>query len=57
MRHLRWQALIAVLGMVLVGGLLWGQGSGVAVTTVPAEGGAYAEALVGSPHALNPLLD
>jgi len=57
MRHLRWQALIAALGMVLVGGLLWGQGSGVAVTAVPAEGGAYAEALVGSPRALNPLLD
>ncbi|HLE29072.1 MAG TPA: peptide ABC transporter substrate-binding protein [Anaerolineales bacterium] len=57
MRHLRWQALIAVLGMALVGGLLWGQGEEVAVTSVPAEGGVYTEALIGSPRALNPLLD
>jgi len=57
MRHLRWQALIAVLGMALIGGLLWGQGEEVAVTSVPAEGGVYTEALIGSPRALNPLLD
>lgn len=57
MQHLRWQALIALLGMALVGGLLVGQGTSVAVTTVPAEGGLYIEALVGSPQRLNPLLD
>ena len=39
MRHLRWQALIAVLGMLLVVGLLVGQGRSVAYTTVPASGG------------------
>src|SRR3989338_8545242 len=57
MRHLRWQALIAVLGMVLVGGLLIGQGRSVAYTTVPPAGGSYTEALVGAPSRLNPLLD
>lgn len=43
--------------MVLVGGLLWGQGSVVAPVNIPAEGGVYTEALVGAPRALNPLLD
>jgi peptide/nickel transport system substrate-binding protein len=57
MRHLRWQALIAVLGMILVGGLLAGQGQRVAVEQKPERGGVYIEALVGSPRALNPLLD
>ncbi|MBM2848896.1 MAG: putative transporter substrate binding protein [Anaerolineales bacterium] len=57
MRHLRWQALIAVLGMILVGGLLAGQGQRVAVEQRPERGGVYIEALVGAPRALNPLLD
>jgi peptide/nickel transport system substrate-binding protein len=57
MRHLRWQALIAVLGMLLVIGLLFGQGRSTAYTTVPASGGTYTEALVGAPARLNPLLD
>src|SRR5574341_215003 len=57
MRHLRWQALIAVLGMLLVGGLLAGQGQRVAVEQRPERGGVYIEALVGAPRALNPLLD
>ena len=57
MRHLRWQALIAVLGMLLVIGLLVGQGRSVTYATVPASGGTYTEALVGLPARLNPLLD
>jgi peptide/nickel transport system substrate-binding protein len=57
MRHLRWQALIAILGMVLVGGLLAGQGQRVAVQEKPVKGGVYVEALIGAPRALNPLLD
>jgi peptide/nickel transport system substrate-binding protein len=57
MRHLRWQALIAVLGMLLVVGLLVGQGRSVAYTTVPASGGTYTEAMVGAPARLNPFLD
>src|SRR3990172_6896772 len=49
MRHLRWQALIAILGMILVGGLLAGQGQRVAVEQRPERGGVYIEALVGAP--------
>jgi peptide/nickel transport system substrate-binding protein len=58
MKHLRWQALIAVLGVVLAIGLLAGQGRErtVSVDTVPTEGGQYTEALIGAPRALNPLL-
>ncbi|MGQ0602143.1 MAG: ABC transporter substrate-binding protein [Anaerolineales bacterium] len=58
MKHLRWQAVIAVLGVVLAIGLLAGQGRErtVSVDTVPTEGGQYTEALIGSPRALNPLL-
>ncbi|MGH2521583.1 MAG: peptide ABC transporter substrate-binding protein [Anaerolineales bacterium] len=60
MRHLRWQVLIALLGMVLVGGLLAGQGQGgspIVEIKEPAPGGRYIEALVGAPQRLNPLLD
>jgi peptide/nickel transport system substrate-binding protein len=56
MQKLRWQVLIAALGMLLVVGLLAGQSRAVVVTSVPSEGGIYTEALVGSPRALNPLL-
>jgi peptide/nickel transport system substrate-binding protein len=58
MKHLRWQALIAVLGLLLAMGLLAGQSRVVNVTEVPVPGtGTYVEALVGAPRALNPLLD
>lgn len=59
MRHLRWQALIALLGLVLVGGLLVNQDRGgvVEVVSGPLPGGVYTEALVGAPAHLNPLLD
>lgn len=61
MYHLRWQALIALLGMVLVIGLLAGRGqtqgeSSLVSVDVPEEGGTYIEALIGTPRALNPLL-
>jgi peptide/nickel transport system substrate-binding protein len=59
MRHLRWQALIALLGLVLVGGLLMNQERGgvVEVISGPLPGGVYTEALVGAPAHINPLLD
>ena len=63
MRHLRWQVLIAVLGMLLVGRMLAGRGvtsrNGVVevIQDVPAAGGTYTEALIGAPSRFNPLLD
>lgn len=63
MRHLRWQVLIAVLGMLLVGRMLAGRGTTITngvvevVQDVPAAGGVYSEALIGAPSRFNPLLD
>src|SRR5690242_14963634 len=63
MRHLRWQLLIAILGMLLVGSLLNGKtregggGTDIVVTAEPVRGGVYTEALIGLPRRLNPLLD
>lgn len=57
MRYIRLQALIAGVGMLLVGGLLFVQALGLVTTFVPAAGGTYSEALVGFPQRLNPLLD
>jgi peptide/nickel transport system substrate-binding protein len=65
-RHLRWQLIIALLGMLLVGSLLSGrsttgpapdEGPDAAPTAEPARGGLYTEALVGAPRRFNPLLD
>ncbi len=58
MRHLRWQLVIAILGLLLVGGLLAGKGQhAVEISEQPVKGGAYTEALIGTPHNFNPLLD
>lgn len=59
MRHLRWQLLIAILGMLLAGSLLAGQAEQgkLVVTAEPVRGGVYTEALVGAPRRFNPLLD
>ncbi len=63
MRHLRWQVLIAVLGMLLVGRMLAGRagatttGGVEVIQDVPAAGGIYTEALIGAPSRFNPLLD
>jgi peptide/nickel transport system substrate-binding protein len=58
MRHLRWQAIIAILSLLLITSLLAGQSrSGPPITIEPSQGGIYTEAMVGSPHWLNPLLD
>ncbi|MCC7362245.1 MAG: peptide ABC transporter substrate-binding protein [Anaerolineales bacterium] len=64
MRHLRWQLVIAILGMLLVGSLLNGKaqsggadGPAVVLTAEPVRGGVYTEALIGLPRQLNPLLD
>ncbi|MEP7357914.1 MAG: ABC transporter substrate-binding protein, partial [Anaerolineales bacterium] len=59
MRHLRWQLIIAILGMLLVAGLLAGKGQQgiVEIADEPVRGGVYTEALIGTPHRFNPLLD
>ncbi len=58
MKHLRWQALIAILGLLLAVGLLSRQARVLTIREVPVEGtGVYVEAMVGAPRALNPLLD
>jgi peptide/nickel transport system substrate-binding protein len=57
-RPFRWQILIALGGFALLVVLLVSQGpQGSIGTALPAEGGAYTEALVGRIVRLNPLLD
>jgi peptide/nickel transport system substrate-binding protein len=58
MRHIRWQLLIAIGGLILVVGLLLGQAPGSETgAPQPVRGGTYSEALVGSLGRLNPVLD
>jgi peptide/nickel transport system substrate-binding protein len=58
MRKIGWQLAIAIGGLLLVLGLLLGQTPDPEAARVqPVQGGAYAEALVGSWARLNPLLD
>jgi peptide/nickel transport system substrate-binding protein len=54
---IRWQALIAVLGIILLAAVLTSTAREfTGLATVPARGGVYTEAVVGSPRAINPLL-
>ena len=59
MKQLRWQILVVVLTLVVVGVLLLTQQpmGPVQVLPQPATGGVYSEGLVGSLGRLNPLLD
>ncbi len=58
MKKLRWQLLIALGGLILIAGLLFGQMPGAEVTAPqPVRGGIYVEADVGTPVRLNPVLD
>ena len=62
MKNLRWPLLIAVLALVVIGALLISQREEplspiAAPVAEPAEGGIYAEGLVGALVRLNPLLD
>jgi len=58
MKKLRWQILIIVLTLILVGVLLVTQEPGQQIfLPQPATGGVYSEALVGSISRLNPLLE
>ena len=55
-RSIRWQALIALLGIVLLAAILATNTREFTELTTPAKGGVYTEAVVGVPRAINPLL-
>jgi peptide/nickel transport system substrate-binding protein len=59
MKRLRWQILVVILTLAVVGVLLLTQKpvGPVQILPQPATGGVYSEALVGSLGRLNPLLD
>ena len=55
---IRWQALLALVGLALVMMLLsfQAQSAALCMATVPAAGGTFVEGMVGRPVSLNPLL-
>lgn len=55
-RHVRWQAVIAILGLVLVGALLSYATYTYTTEEVPARGGVYIEGVVGNPQYINPVI-
>ena len=57
-KKLRWQILIIVLALVVIGFVLWGQQAEPVLVEAPEPtgGGIYAEGIVGSLMRLNPLL-
>ena len=60
MKKLRWQILVVVITLILVGVLLLSQQPNAGVQTIftqPTSGGVYTEALIGSMSRFNPLLD
>jgi len=61
MKQLRWQIIVVLITLVIVGGLLITQLSspdtGNIILQQPEQGGVYTEGLVGSLGRLNPLLD
>jgi peptide/nickel transport system substrate-binding protein len=58
MKKLRWQILIVILTLVIVGFLLVRQQpTSVVILPQPASGGIYTEGLIGSVGRLNPLFD
>jgi peptide/nickel transport system substrate-binding protein len=57
MRYIRTQAIIALIGLAIVGSLLYVQSQGLVTTVVPACGGTFTEAVVGLPERFNPLFD
>jgi peptide/nickel transport system substrate-binding protein len=55
-RHIRWQILLILIGVLLVGILLTYLAINYTTVLRPGDGGTYVEGLAGSPHYLNPLL-
>lgn len=57
MVHIRWQALIAVLGIILLGTLLAYFAFGLSTVAQADYGGTYIEGIAGAPNIVNPLFD
>ena len=55
-RYLRWQAAIALLGIILLAALLRYTAYNFTSVTVPERGGTLVEGVAGNPQYLNPLL-
>lgn len=57
MVHIRWQALIAVLGIIFLGTLLAYFAFGISTVAQADYGGTYIEGVAGSPNIVNPLFN
>lgn len=57
MAHIRWQTLIAVLGIVFLGTLLAYLAFSVSTVERPDYGGTFIEGIAGQPNIINPLFD
>lgn len=57
MAHIRWQALIAVLGIIFLGTLLAYLAYSFSTVEKPDYGGTYIEGIAGQPNVINPLFD
>lgn len=55
-RHLRWQIMLALVGIFLLASLLGYSSYSVTTVLVPAHGGVFREGVAGNPRFLNPLL-
>jgi peptide/nickel transport system substrate-binding protein len=55
-RLVRWQTFLAVVGILVVGGLLAQLSFTGQAVVIPVRGGTYTEGMVGTPQYLNPLL-
>ena len=57
MVHIRWQALIAVLGIIFLGTLIAYFAFGLSTVAQADYGGTYIEAVAGTPNIVNPLFN
>ncbi|MFZ1550725.1 MAG: peptide ABC transporter substrate-binding protein [Anaerolineae bacterium] len=55
-KYVRWQAAVAVIGILLLGALLWYTAYTFPTKVIPARGGTYSEGVASNPQYLNPLL-
>lgn len=55
-RYVRWQALLAIVGIALLTGLMGLTAYSVSTEIVPERGGTFREGVAGNPQYINPLL-